>query len=157
MTDHVMGKIRDDKVRMRPRIYFVIGSLLTFVGLVSSIVSSIFFVGLMRFFSRAHGPMGGFRLEQILSSFPWWTPVLAVVGLGMGIWLLRSYDFSFKIDFRFLIAGFIVAVIVSGIVVDAIGLNDALFRRGPMRGMMRQYLQDRPTQDMPGSGRYYLP
>jgi hypothetical protein len=157
ITDSVMSQIHSDKIKMRPRMYFVIGSTLTFVGLVSSIVSSIFFVGLMRFFSRSHGPMGSLRLDQILSSFPWWTPVLAVVALIVGIWLLRLYDFSLKVDFKLLVAGLILAVIVSGVVIDFIGLNDALFRRGPMKGMMRQYLREGPAQDMPGFGRYKLP
>lgn len=137
-----MDQIRNDSVKMRPRMYFVLGSTLTFVGLISSVVVSIFLIGLIRFSLRSHGPMGSFRLEQILSSFPWWAPVLAVVGLVVGIWLLRKYDFSFKVNFKMLIIGFVLAVIVGGVVVDLSGLNDILIRRGPMRGMMRQYIQD---------------
>lgn len=157
IKDGVMGKIRKDSIKMRPPIYFLLGSILTFIGLVSSIVSSIFFVGLMLFFSRSHGPMASVRLDLILSSFPWWTPVLAVIGLIAGIWLMRRYEFSFKVDFKLLIFGFILAIITSGIAVDSLGLNEALFRRGPMRGMMRQYLQDSTAPDAPGFGRYRLP
>lgn len=134
-----MDKIHGDKIKMKPKVYFVVGSILTFVGLVSSIVVSIFLMGLIRFSLRSHGPMGSYRLEQILSNFPWWAPILAVVGLIVGIWLLRKYDFSFKVNFKLIIVGFILAVIVGGWIVDSVGLNDALIRRGPMQRMMRQY------------------
>jgi hypothetical protein len=152
ITDNIMEQIHDKKIKMRPRIYFVLGSILTFVGLVSSVVISIFLFGLMRFSLRSHGPMASYRLDQILSSFPWWAFILAIVGLVVGIWLLRKYEFSFKVNFKVVIIGFIFAVIVGGWIIDSIGLNDVLIRRGPMQGMMRQYMQDNNIQDGYGNG-----
>jgi len=137
-----MNQIHDGKMKMRPRAYFIAGSILTFVGLVSSVVISVFLIGLIRFSLRSHGPMANYRLNQILSSFPWWAPVLAIIGLIAGIWLLRKYDFSFKFNFKMVIMGFILAIIVGGWIIDSIGLNDILIRRGPMRGIMRQYIQN---------------
>lgn len=150
ITKVVMDQIHEKKIKMHPKIYFAIGSLLTFVGLVSSIIVSVFIMGLIRFSLRSHGPMAGYRLDQILSSFPWWAPVLATAGLVAGIWLLRKYDFSYKIDFKIIILGFVLAVVVGGWIIDAIGLNDVLIRRGPMRGMMRWYLNDADIQNRPG-------
>lgn len=141
-----MEKIHHDKIKMRPRVYFIVGSLLTFSGLVASVVTSVFLVGLMRFSLRAHGPMGEYRVDQLLSSFSWWVPVLAILGLVVGVWLLRQYDFSYKINYKVMIVGFIVTVIMAGWVTDMIGLNDTLLRRGPMQGVMRQYLQDNNIQ-----------
>ena len=139
ITDDIMDQIHDNKIKMNPKIYFVVGSALTFVGLVSSVVISVFLIGLMRFSWRSHGPMAPYRFDQIISSFPWWAPIFAIIGLIVGIWLLRKYDFSFKINFKLVIVGFILSVIVGGWVIDSIGLNDILIRRGPMQGMMRQY------------------
>jgi hypothetical protein len=141
ITGAVMDKIHDNKITMRPRVYFVIGAFLTFTGLVSSVVFSVFLIGLIRFSVRAHGPMGAYRMEQILASFPWWLAVLAIVGLAVGIWLVRRYDFSYKFDFKVVIAGFVLAAIMGGLIVDIIGVNDMLVRKGPMQGMMRHYLQ----------------
>lgn len=139
ITNTVMDKIRNNEVKMRPRIYFVLGSILTFAGLVSSVVISVFLVSLIRFSLRSHGPMGNFKLDQMLSSFPWWAPFLAIIGLIVGTRLIRKYEFSFKVNRKLLIVGFILAIIVGGIVVDLIGFNDVLIRRGPMKGIMRQY------------------
>jgi hypothetical protein len=153
ITDNIMDQIHEEKIKMRPRVYFIAGSILTFIGLVSSVVVSVFLVGLIRFSLRTHGPMASYRLDQILSSFPWWVPVLAIVGLVAGIWLLRKYDFSFKVNFKVVIVGFVLAVIISGWVIDSIGLNDVLIRRGPMQGMMRQYLDNNDIQNGPSWGR----
>ena len=154
ITDNIMDQIHEEKIKMRPKAYFILGSVLTFVGLVSSVVVSVFLVGLIRFSLRAHGPMASYRLDQILSSFPWWAPVLAIVGLIAGIRLLRRFDFSFKVNFKVVIIGFILAVIVGGWIIDSVGLSDALIRRGPMQGMMRQYIQDNNIQGGgPGWGR----
>ena len=120
------------------------------LGAVYILLLTMFFVGLIRFTFRSHGPMGSYRLEQILTQFPWWALGLAVVGLICGIWLIRRYDFSFKISFRLLIIGFLLAVLVGGLIVDISGLNDLLLRRGPMRGMMRQYLQENSMDGRPG-------
>ncbi len=156
ITESIMDQIHEDKIKMRPRIYFILGSILIFVGLVSSIVVSVFLVGLIRFSLRSHGPMASYRLDQILSSFPWWAPVLAIIGLVMGIWLLRKYDFSFKVNFKLVIVVFIVAVILGGWIVDSIGLNDTLIRRGPMKGMMRQYIENNNLQIRKGPGYDYV-
>ena len=151
ITGAVMNKIHHGEIKMRPKLYFVVGSLLTFLGLVASMLISVFFVGLIRFSLRTHGPMGEYRLDQMLSSFPWWAVVVAILGLVIGIWLLRRYDFSYKINFKVIAISFVVAIIVAGWIIDMTGLNDTLFRQGPRQGIMRQYLQENNIQ--PGQGR----
>jgi hypothetical protein len=150
ITDNIMDQIHGEKIKIKPKAYFIIGSVLTFIGLASSVVVSIFLVGLMRFSLRAHGPMASYKFDKILSSFPWWALVLAVTGLMLGIWLLRKYDFSFKINFKFIVIGFILAVIIGGWIFDSIGLSDVLARRGPMQGIMKQYMQENNIQSGKG-------
>lgn len=141
MTESVMGQIREGKAKMHSRAYFIFGSLLVFSGLVASLLTSVFLVALIRFSLRSHGPMGEYRLEQILSSFPWWVPFLAVLGLVIGITLIRRYDFVYKVNFKLIIMGTILAVIATGWMFDATGLDDVLLHRGPMQGIMKQYLE----------------
>ncbi len=150
ITGSVMDKIHHDKIQMRPRVYFIIGTTLTFIGLVASVFTSIFLLSLLRFSLRSHGPMGEYRWEQLVSSFPLWALLIAILGLVIGIGLLRRYDFSYKTNFMVVIIGFIFSVIISGWMLDMTGLNDVLYRHGPMKGMMRQYLQENDLQ--PGSG-----
>jgi len=146
ITGAVMDRIHRGKIKMRPKVHFVIGSLLMFVGLVASMLTSVFFVGLLRFSIRARGPMAEFHLEHLLSNFPWWIVVVAVLSLVIGIWLLRRYDFSYKVNFKVILVAFIAAILVAGWIIDMTGVNDTLLHRGPMQGMMRRFLQENNSQ-----------
>ena len=141
ITDNIMEQIHAEKIKMKPRLYFIAGSIFTFIGLVSSVVFSVFLIGLIRFSLRSHGPMANYKLDQILNNFPWWAVILTFIGLIVGLYLLRKYDFSFKINFKLVIIVFIIAIVIGGWIIDSIGLNDILIRRGPMQGMMRQYMR----------------
>ena len=142
ISSAVMEKITRGQIKMRPRIYFTLGSVLVFTGLVASSATAIFLVSLMRFAFRTHGPMGQFRLEQLLSSFSLWVPFVATLALIFGIILLRQFDFSYKKNFWFLVLGFVLAIIATGLILDMIGLDDIWLKRGPMRGMMRNIVPD---------------
>lgn len=127
-----MGEIRHGKIKMRPRLYFIIGSVLVFISLILASLSSVFLFGLIRFSLRTHGPMGQYRFEQLLSSFPWWAAILAILGLVIGVWLIRKYEFSYKINFVTLVIIFAAAIIIAGFLVDSIGINDIFSRQGCM-------------------------
>ncbi len=146
ITENIMNQINRDKLKMRPKVYFMLGSILTFIGLVATVIISTFSVGLVSFSLRSHGPMSSYKFDQILSSFPWWTLIVAIIGLALGIWLISKYDFSYKMKPWLVILGFILAIIVAGYIIDFIGLNDILSRRGPMRGMMHNYIQENNIQ-----------
>ena len=109
-------------------------------------MTSVFLVGLIKFSLRSHGPMGQYRLDSLLSNFPWWTTILAIIFLFIGIWIMSKYDFSHKVKILHLIAGLILAVVIAGYFIDLIGINDTLSRRGPMQGVMRVYMRDNNIQ-----------
>lgn len=136
----IMQQIAAGKITMKPRWYFILGSLLTLVGLVSSVILAVFLTNLTIFLLRRHGPMGQWRLQQILTGFPWWAPVLALLGIISGIWLLKKYDFSYRKNFKLIIIGFLLTIFLSAFIIDNLGLNDLWSRQGPMR---RFYLQNR--------------
>ena len=134
-----MENIREGKLKMKPKYYFILGSVLTFVGLVFSIFASVLLVGLMRFALRVRGPMAEMKFNMMLNAFPWWAPVFAILGLVLGIWLIRKYDFSYKINFKLIVIGGILVVLAAGWMIDVVGFNDALIRRGPAKGMMQRH------------------
>ncbi len=146
ISGDVMEKIRHDDIKMRPKFYFLAGSVSALIGLVLSILTSAFLISFLRFSIRAHGPMKEYRLEELLSRFSWWIPVGALVCLMMSIVLLRRYDFSYKYNFKIFVFGAVVAVVLAGLILDMAGFNDAMLRRGPMQGHMRQYLDGHAPQ-----------
>lgn len=130
-----MSQITEGRIKMRPRWMFLAGSAAMALGMIGVIILSVFFVSLTAFSLRTHGPMGAIRFEQLLQSFPWWAPILAIIGITVGAWLLKRYDVSYKTNFRLLVALFVLAIIVAGWSIDALGLDTLWIRRGLLRGV----------------------
>jgi hypothetical protein len=118
---------------MKPRWYFVLGSFSLFFGTVGISIGAVFLTNITLFLLRQHGPMGQWRLQTMLQSFPLWVPLLALGGIVSGIVLLRKYDFSYKKNFLLITVGFILSVVLSAFLLDFIGLNDMWAKKGPMR------------------------
>jgi len=134
----IMAKVKSNEISMKPRWYFVLGSLLAVTGLAGLSVVAVFLTNLTFFLIRQHGPMGQWRLQMLFSSFPLWVPLLAMAGIVLGIRMLRKYDFSYKKNFWLIVAGFIVSIIIAAFIIDHLGLNETWSKRGPMRGFYQQ-------------------
>lgn len=134
----VMKKVKSNEISMKPKLYFVAGSFLMVTGLVGFSIGAIFLINLTFFLLRQHGPMGQWRLQIILSSFPLWIPILAIVGIALGIVMLKKYDFSYKKNFWIIIVGFIIPIILAGFVLDFLGLNEIWSRQRQMRHFYQQ-------------------
>lgn len=139
IVENVMSAIVKGKAKMKPRWYFVAGLFAIVSGLVGIAILSIFLVSVVSFSLRTHGPMGAIRYEQLLASFPWWAVIVAAIGIGFGIKLLKQYDFSYKKNFPILIGSIILAILVAGWLVDVTGLDSIWMKRGPMKEFYRKY------------------
>jgi hypothetical protein len=148
---NIMKKIKENQISMKPKSFFVLGSIFTFVGLISSIVISILLISLISFLLKEHGPMGEYRLSLMLDNFPWWVAILAIAGLASGIWLLFKYDFSYKTNYLYMIIGFIIAMIIAGWAIDKSSIDNLWLNQGPMKGIMRQYKQNNNSQNKPNN------
>lgn len=141
IEENVMEQIHLGKIKMKPKLYFILGSILVFAGLISAIIVSVFMVGLIRFSLRTHyGPGAGYRLERMLAEFPWWIIPITVIGLMVGILIIKKYNFIYKIKSWILVLGFILAVIFTGLIIDKIGVNDILLKGNHMKRMMRIHI-----------------
>lgn len=136
----IMTKIKSNQITMKPRWYFILGSISLIIGLASFSFLGIFLTNLTMFLSRQHGPMGQWRLYQILNTFPLWVPIFAVLGIIIGVFLLRKYDFSYKNNFYLIALGFIATIILTAYLLDYTGLNNVWMMRQPMRKFQQQKL-----------------
>jgi hypothetical protein len=102
------------------------------------------------FLIRKRGPGIG-RLNLMLDSFPLWIPVVAVLGIIAGVWILKKYDFSYKKNYRLIVYGFIISVILAAFMVDYLGLNDIWAKRGPMQRFYHQI--EYQNMNLPGRQR----
>lgn len=147
----IMAKVKSNEISMKPRWYFVLGSLLMMAGFTSFTIGAVFLTNITLFLLRQHGPMGQWHLQTMLNNFPLWVPLLAVTGITLGILILKKYDFSYKENFWLISGGFIVSIVLAGFVLDYLGLNNSWLRQGPMRRFYRQIEeQNKITPHKPG-------
>lgn len=152
ITKNVMSRIKRENITIKPRWYFILGSFAMVLGFIGLSVVSIFFVNVTVFSLRTHGPMGAIRYQQLLTSFPWWAPILVIIGLGFGIWMLKKYDFSYRKNFLLVILGITVAIIISGVLIDYLGINTFLSRQRQMRRFYQQ-IDNQNALPLRGQGR----
>jgi len=137
LSQKVMEQIKKEKVKMRPRVYFLVGSVLLGVGLAGAIIGAILFFNLAFFRMRIHGPFsflmfGEFGFRPFLATFPWLPLFMSLAAILAGIILLKHYDISYKKSFLVLAIALAVLVLTMGFVLDKIGLNERLERAGPL-------------------------
>lgn len=138
LENKIMDKVISGELKMKPRLYFIFGSVLSFTGLVGLIIGAVFLTNLTLFLIRKQGPGTG-RLIQMFESFPLWVPILALLFVILGIWMLKKYDFSYKRNFLVSVLILVIAIILSAQIIDSLGLNEIWSKRGPMR---RLYSED---------------
>lgn len=144
LEKQIMEQVKSGKVVMKPKWYFLAGSISSVISFSVLTIASIFLINIILFLLRPHGPMGQLRFEMMISSFPWWIPVVAVAGLFIGVWLLKQYDFSYKKNFNLIILGFIASVLVAGFLIYSLGLNEFWLKRG---GTMKRFYQNIERQE----------
>ncbi len=155
LEKEIMNKISSGEIKMKPRLYFIAGSVIGLFSLVGISFGLIFLFNLIIFLLRRHGPMGQWRIEMMLSSFSWWIPVVAIAGIILSVFLLKKYDFSYKKNFVLIIIAFIASIIVSAFLIDSLGLNEVWSKRGPMRNFYHKLESDvSEYNDLPGNRRW---
>lgn len=138
VEEAVMSKVLSEEVKMKPRWYFVVGSLLTWVGLVGMSVGGVFMSNLTWFLLKSRGRMVQWRVMMMLDHFPWWIPLLAVIVMVVGVWFLKQYDFSYKKNFKLIVMVFLLSILISGWLISELGLNEIWSERMPIRRFYQQ-------------------
>lgn len=128
---------------MKPKWYFAFGSFFMFFSLTGLSMGVIFTINLCLFLIRRNGPLHLWKLKSILSTFPWWIPLIAIVGIILSVWLLKKFDFSYKKNFKLIALIFIVSMFAAGLLLDRLGLNEYL-----SRGRMGRYYKRIETSNL---------
>lgn len=138
LSKQVMKEIKQKDIKMRPKLYFVAGSLLLGAGMAGAIVLAMFFTHLVMFRLRVHAPFAFLQLGQpglraFLVNLPWRPLLLTIGGLAGGISLLRRYEISYKKSFLVLVIGLVALVFTFGFLLDQIRPEKRLAGLRPIR------------------------
>jgi hypothetical protein len=139
----IMSAIKKGEVTMRPKAYFVVGSLLLGAGLAIALTLAFFFLTASAFHLRNAGSTeflryGGLGAPLFIRLFPWRPLLLAVLGIGGGLWFLKKYDVSYKKNFALISLALVGALVVFAIAFDRMGANDRLEKTKRFEPLYRQ-------------------
>lgn len=148
LTDEVMNTIEEKDIKIKPRVYFVIGTILLIAGVFSLFLISILFANFCWQHMRVVDPFGYLvfgppGILPFFQTFPWLPLITAATASAVGLTLLKKYDFAYKYNFVLISLSIIVAVFVAGIVIDETGINEHLHKLPPARPFLRhQFTED---------------
>jgi len=129
LSQQVMHEIKRREIKMRPRLYFALGSVLLGLGLAGAILTAIFFLNLFVFRLRILGPLNCLRP----TTFPWTVLLVSAIAVAAGLTLLKRYEFSYKKNFLVLAIVLVVVVGVLGFLLDQVGFNERMERHRHLR------------------------
>jgi len=123
----IMKKIKKGELKMRPKAYFVLGSMLLGAGVVGAMLLTTVMAGMSLFFWRSQG--------RVLMQIPWKMLILTGIGLLGGVWLLKKTKDAYKVGWGWLILGMVITVLSLGLLADKAGVNERLWRRRELTPM----------------------
>jgi hypothetical protein len=132
IRDAVFEKIRSGGIKMNPKIYFVLKTILIIVGAFAVAVFILFLISFISFALRVSGvgflPEFGFRGFGIFfSSFPWILILIAVVLILALMMLIKRFGFVYRKPILYSLLAIILIVFLGGFILDKTPLHSGLF------------------------------
>ena len=122
LHEQVLKKIKDDNIRMRPKIDFVLRSILFAGGIILTLGLTLYLASFIIFVLRINGilalPGFGFRgYGALLLSLPWLLILLTAILVIVLELLGRHFSFVYRRPLLYSVFGIILFVIVSSVAV----------------------------------------
>lgn len=168
ITDKVVGQIKSGKLRMKPRWYFVALAIAASAGLAAVAIVVVYLANLLVFKLRIESsgrPMYGLgdNISYFAGNFPWVALLAGIVGIAALIWMVKKFDFSYRLG-KWTVIAVVLASLIAGSALAFTNINSHLENFGPMRhfygenmqrgegGGMRQQQNGKSMQQYNGSG-----
>lgn len=134
LSKGVLDKIETGQVKMRPRIHFVLKSLLITLGLILTTLFALYLISFVVFVLRTSGvfylPGFGFPgLKIFLISFPWLLIFIAIILIIVIEILVKHFSFAYRRPILYSLLGILILVFVGSFIVYRTQLHSGLFER----------------------------
>ncbi|MCK5123248.1 MAG: hypothetical protein KAQ87_03830 [Candidatus Pacebacteria bacterium] len=130
----VLGKIKNDQIKMRSKTYFVLKSVLTIFSVFLVAFFILYLTSFILFALRASGAwyLHGFGFYGLRASFillPWLLIIIATVLLVVLEILVKHFSFAYHRPILYSILGIIIFTISGSFVIDKAQFHTCLFQK----------------------------
>ncbi len=131
LADQISEQIKSNKLKMKPRGYFVAGSLILGIGLAGVITIALFFIGVLVFRFRVHAPFeylrfGSGGLTPFFHNLPWAPFLISIVGIVAGLYMIKRFNIGYRHVFIGVAIGFVLTLTIFGLILDVAGLPEKI-------------------------------
>ena len=131
MSRDIVKQIKQKHINIKPKSYFVLGSVLFSLGISATFLLSIFFINLFIFKYRNLSyqfPLypDYFHPRLILTSLPFSAVILSFIFLVTGIKFLKKSDMAYKFNPLLVALTTTLLILLAGFFLDQTGFNSRL-------------------------------
>jgi hypothetical protein len=131
---NVMKKIHEDKLQIRPKSYYIFLGVLSTSTIILLLMISTYLISIFSLWLRvslAQGPAYGAKqnLASLISSFPWWIIIPAVISTIGLIYLIKKSSKAYKIRLAYLIPIILIIITTIGMALSYISLPNRFDNR----------------------------
>jgi len=133
LKENILSKIDSGDIRMKPKIYFTVKTILVLLAITITVSVLYFLVSFMVFSIRASGKLlllgfGNAGIWTFFITFPWILLIIEIVLLiGVDI-LLKYFKFAYKTPFIYLILGTTALVVSISFLIPAIPVHETIYQ-----------------------------
>ena len=134
ISDKVLGQIKGGQVKMRPKIYFILKTLLIVFGIFTVALFALYLVSFIVFALQASGAwyLSKFGFQGIKASIvliPWLLIFVALLLIITLEALVKRFSFSYRQPILYSVLGIIIFVLLGSFAIGKTGLHPNLFQK----------------------------
>jgi len=131
ISKNVINQIKKQHINIKPKSYFVLGSILFSLGISAVFLVSVFFLNLFIFRFRTLSyqfPLFSihFQSRLIFSNLPFYAIIISLVFLFFGIKFLKKSDMAYKFNPLLVAITTTLLILLAGFLLDQTGFNHRL-------------------------------
>ncbi len=134
IADKIIHQIKDDKIKMRPKIYFILKSAAIAFGIFFVALFILYLISFIVFALRASGvwylPCFGLRgIKTLFIMLPWLLILISVILIIILEILVKHFAFAYRKPVLYSILFVVIFALLGSFAVDRMGLQSGLFKR----------------------------
>ena len=138
LADRVLNKLENSQVKMRPKAYFVLRTILIALAIIVIALFALYLTSFIVFALRASGlwylPKFGFNgIGALITLLPWLLILIAVLLIIVMEMLVKYFAFAYRRPILFSMLGIIVLVLLGGLMIDRTQFHANLFQKAQER------------------------